>query len=140
MPVAGFRRLPTRHGYRSHGHAACSALPHRDGDGQQDGPGSEEDRKEQNGETHPDRAPRQAGSEATPAELSAEPHDSPHLREPTVGWVSSNDENQVCLSALRRRRNAGVERARTRARQEAPIPWAVRESGEVSPHDRADLR
>ena len=68
-----------------------SALPHRDGDRQQRGPGREEDRKEQNGETHPDRAPRQAGPEAMPGELRAEPHGFSYLREPHVGSVSLTD-------------------------------------------------
>ena len=89
MPVAGFRKL-RRHGHRSDGHAARSALPHRDGDGQQGGAGGEEDRKEEHGETHPDRAPRQAASEAGLAELRAQPHELLHRGRPDVGWVSSS--------------------------------------------------
>ena len=64
MPVGavlgdpGRRVLSGRHRHGSRDHATRSALPHRDGDGQQDGAGREEDREEQNGETHADRAPR----------------------------------------------------------------------------------
>jgi hypothetical protein len=61
-----------------------SALPHSDGDDQQDGPGCEEDRKEQNDETHPDGAPRAAGQQAMPEALRAQSHVFPHPREPHV--------------------------------------------------------
>ena len=45
------------------------ALPHRNGDGQQNGPGCEEDRTEENRETYPDGASWEAGPEAGPGAL-----------------------------------------------------------------------